>query len=332
MRPLAIDKPPLDVPRAEASRVALDRARSWSAKSRSPNSPATACFATPASSRLREDKRPARSVREVPEKLVKAARTGELATAEGFGVRITNPDRVIFPGDELTKGDLADYYAAVVAVAAGHAGEAPDDLDPLPAGARPSIAFSRSTTAARWAMRSSMSRSRRRTARSADYLYVRRRHGDAGVRADGDDRISRLGKPDQTARKARPAGVRPRSRRRPRLRQGQSGRASGCARCSPTWDWRPSPCCRAARAFTSSRRSTRQRLAQGQKFRRALQPRDRRGRARNLHRQHPQESAQGADLPRLAAQPARRDRGDALFGPRPRQAPGRGADRLVRTR
>ena len=64
-------------------------------------------------------------------------------------------------------------------------------------------------------------------------------------------------------------------------------------------------------------------LAQGQELRRALQPRHRRGRARTVHRQHPQEPAQGPHLPRLAAQPARRDRGHALFGARPRRRAGR---------
>ena len=58
----------------------------------------------------------------------------------------------------------------------------------------------------------------------------------------------------------------------------------------------------------------------------------RRGRARALHRQHPQGPAQGPHLPRLAAQPARRDRGDALLRPRPRRRAGRGPDRLGRAR
>ena len=56
------------------------------------------------------------------------------------------------------------------------------------------------------------------------------------------------------------------------------------------------------------------RLAQGEELRRAVQPGHRRGRAGRVHRQHPQEPAQGPHLPRLAPQPARRDRGDALFG------------------
>ena len=28
-------------------------------------------------------------------------------------VRLTHPDRVLFPGDGVTKGDLAGYYAAI---------------------------------------------------------------------------------------------------------------------------------------------------------------------------------------------------------------------------
>ena len=31
-------------------------------------------------------------------------------------MKISNPDRVIYPGDNLTKGDLADYYAAIEAL------------------------------------------------------------------------------------------------------------------------------------------------------------------------------------------------------------------------
>ena len=57
-------------------------------------------------------------------------------------------------------------------------------------------------------------------------------------------------------------------------------------------------------------------------------PRHRRSRARDVHRQHPQGQAQGPHLPRLSAQPARRDRGPALFGARARRRAGRRADHL----
>jgi bifunctional non-homologous end joining protein LigD len=66
---------------------------------------------------LREDKRADQVVREVPEKVARPAREQktELATFASLGARITNPDRVIFPGDEISKGQLADYYAAIAA-------------------------------------------------------------------------------------------------------------------------------------------------------------------------------------------------------------------------
>ena len=51
-----------------------------------------------------------------------------------------------------------------------------------------------------------------------------------------------------------------------------------------------------------------------------------------LHRQHPQGAAHGADLHRLAAQPARSDGGHALLRPRPRRRTGGGADRVGRAR
>jgi len=66
---------------------------------------------------LREDKPAREVVLEKPQKLPKAAkRKGEPATAESFGIMISNADRVIYPGDNLTKGDLADYYAAIEAL------------------------------------------------------------------------------------------------------------------------------------------------------------------------------------------------------------------------
>ena len=65
---------------------------------------------------LREDK-PAREVKlERPEHLKASEKQPERPTAETFGVKISNPDRVIYPCDGLTKGDLADYYAAIQAL------------------------------------------------------------------------------------------------------------------------------------------------------------------------------------------------------------------------
>jgi len=62
---------------------------------------------------LREDKPASQVVREVPRHLTSKEKTRSRAGAESFGIKISNPDRVIFPEDNLTKRDLADYYAAV---------------------------------------------------------------------------------------------------------------------------------------------------------------------------------------------------------------------------
>ena len=112
MEKLAIDKPALDVPR-----TAL-RGSHWI----EPKLVGEVAFTEftsdgvlrhPSFIALREDKKASQVVREVPEKLAQAQKKGDRATAASLGARITNPDRVIFPGDELTKLDLADYYAAV---------------------------------------------------------------------------------------------------------------------------------------------------------------------------------------------------------------------------
>ena len=69
----------------------------------------------PSSSRCAKYKPASEVVREKPRISARPTET-EQATAESFGVKISNPDRVIFPGDNLTKGQLADYYAAIEAL------------------------------------------------------------------------------------------------------------------------------------------------------------------------------------------------------------------------
>jgi bifunctional non-homologous end joining protein LigD len=67
---------------------------------------------------LREDK-PAGDVRlDQPEATPKAAATAldgkaGIAAAEAAGVKLTSPDRVVYPGQGVTKADLVAYYAAV---------------------------------------------------------------------------------------------------------------------------------------------------------------------------------------------------------------------------
>jgi bifunctional non-homologous end joining protein LigD len=72
---------------------------------------------------LREDKPAKEVVREVPKHTESVTRPAKRksasrakkahATAEDFDIEISSPDRVIFPELELTKKDLADYYAAI---------------------------------------------------------------------------------------------------------------------------------------------------------------------------------------------------------------------------
>ncbi|MFC7536535.1 DNA ligase D [Sphingomonas sp. GCM10030256] len=112
MKPLALDAPALDVPRTAR------RGSTW-IEPKLVGEVAFTEFTTdgvlrhPSFIALREDKRAAQVVRETPKKLSKAEKTGERPTPESLGVRISNADRIIYPEDNLTKADLANYYAAV---------------------------------------------------------------------------------------------------------------------------------------------------------------------------------------------------------------------------
>ena len=51
-------------------------------------------------------------------------------------VRVTHPERVLFPGDSVTKGDLAEYYAAIGDAIVPHLRERPFTLKRYPYGIR----------------------------------------------------------------------------------------------------------------------------------------------------------------------------------------------------
>ena len=133
MTPLEIDKPPLEVPRAEK------KGAHWI----EPKLVAEIAFAEftgagilrhPSFIALREDKPAKDVVRETPAKLKPAEKKGERATAASFGIKITNPDRVIYPEDGITKGDLADYYAQIEALMMVDSGRRPTTLIRCPQG------------------------------------------------------------------------------------------------------------------------------------------------------------------------------------------------------
>jgi bifunctional non-homologous end joining protein LigD len=121
MKPLAVDKAPVEVPRA-------DRKGAHYIKPKLVAEIAYAEFTDdgilrhPSFIGLREDKPASQVVLEEPQELKptekKARKTSTRkrkrgGTAEDFGIEISSPDRVIFPELGLTKKDLADYYATV---------------------------------------------------------------------------------------------------------------------------------------------------------------------------------------------------------------------------
>ncbi|MEO5611399.1 MAG: DNA ligase D [Sphingomicrobium sp.] len=119
MRPLEQAEPPLEVPRAERK----------GAHFITPQLVAEIAFTEftregtlrhPSFISLRDDK--------------SAEKASERATAQNFGIAITNPDRVIFPDEGLTKQDLADYYARVEALMMVDTGQRPITLIRCPQG------------------------------------------------------------------------------------------------------------------------------------------------------------------------------------------------------
>ncbi len=77
---------------------------------------------------LREDKKPEAVVLEVE------AAVAEIAAPATSKVKISNRDRVIFPESSITKGQLADYYAAVAPVMLPWVGSRPISLVRCPQG------------------------------------------------------------------------------------------------------------------------------------------------------------------------------------------------------
>jgi len=132
MRPLELDKAPVEVPRADR------KGAHWI----KPQLVAEIAFTEftddgilrhPSFIALREDKPAKDVVREVPQHTATVIKTstpkrstsktstprrstskkGAHAAAEDFGIEISSPERVIYPELELTKKDLADFYATI---------------------------------------------------------------------------------------------------------------------------------------------------------------------------------------------------------------------------
>src|SRR5437868_4041282 len=143
MRPLEVDKAPVEVPRADR------KGAHWV----KPQLVAEIAFTEftgdgilrhPSFIALREDKPADDVVREVPqhtENVTKEAkpkpskrRKRARASAEDFGIEISSPERVIFPELGLTKNDLADYYATIEPLIMVDAAKRPMTLIRCPGG------------------------------------------------------------------------------------------------------------------------------------------------------------------------------------------------------
>ena len=112
MRPLEVEKSPVEVPRVDRK----------GAHYIEPKLVAEIAFTEftnegilrhPSFIALREDKPAAQVVRETPKHLKRSEKKAERPTAESFGIRISNPERLVYPDEGLTKAHLANYYAAV---------------------------------------------------------------------------------------------------------------------------------------------------------------------------------------------------------------------------
>ena len=126
------------------------------------------------------------------------------------GVRLTHPDRILYPGTQLTKLDVARYYAAIQDWVLPELAAPAVDLGALARG-RQEDAFTKSTSATRRRRRSGGSTS---TAGEEPeiYPYIEDLPGLVGAGADGRARNPSLGLAGREARIARPGDHRSRPR------------------------------------------------------------------------------------------------------------------------
>ena len=167
---------------------------------------------------LREDKK--------PEAVVlgsRDSRSREAAAPAATKVKISNRDRVIFPESNITKGAARRLLRGGRADHAALGRQPADQPGALPAGARQEMLLPEARRRQLRRHRQACRHHGEGRARGALSLHRHRRR-TADLRADGHDRVPRLGRADRGCREGRPAGVRPRSRRRPRLRGGAHGR------------------------------------------------------------------------------------------------------------
>ena len=135
IRPMEVDEPALDIPRSAR------RGSHW-IEPKLVGEVAYTEFTSdgilrhPSFIALREDKPAREVVLEKPKKLstVAKAKKSDPASPDNFGIKISNPDRVIYPGDALTKGDLAAYYTTIESLMMADTAKRPISLVRCPQG------------------------------------------------------------------------------------------------------------------------------------------------------------------------------------------------------
>ena len=174
MEPLEIDKAPVEVPRAERKGAHWIKPK-LVAEIAFTEFTAEGILRHPSFIALREDKPAKEVVREVPKHLPSRQSREEGAThADRRGLR--DRDQQPRPRDlpratALTKGELADYYAAVEPLIMVDAAKRPMTLIRCPQGRAEQVLFPEARQRHLRRRTSSTSRSRRRTATIEDYLY-----------------------------------------------------------------------------------------------------------------------------------------------------------------
>ena len=193
----------------------------------------TACCAILAFIGLREDKAAEAVVAETP-----VPCPLPVPEALPVSVKVSSRDRIVFPDSDVTKGELADYYALVAPDHAALGGPAtvPSAWFAARKGA-PRRVSSRNTTPAASATRSHQVPIREKDGSTEEYLWVDDADGLVDVRADGDDRVPRMGIRQRRAGEARPDGVRSRPRRRGWISAIPRRRRSICASNWRSWGW-----------------------------------------------------------------------------------------------
>ena len=133
MKPLEVKEAPVEVPRADRKGAHYIRPE-LVAEIAFTEFTSEGILRHPSFIALREDKPASEVVVEKPKHVPKSAKKADRPTPESFGIKISNPDRAIYPTEKLTKYDLACYYAAIDPLIMVEAADRPITLIRCPQG------------------------------------------------------------------------------------------------------------------------------------------------------------------------------------------------------